>query len=388
MHKAIVVIPTYNERENISRTIHALFDVFKGITTWKMEILVVDDTSPDKTYDVVKQEIKSDKRVHLLLNHTKIGLGGAYLKGMAEAFNNLGADVIFQFDGDLQHDPKIIPQMLQKLDDGYDMVLGSRYIKGGGIPQNWGLHRKFLSIVGNLTIAAVFTNFSIRDWTAGYRAIKKHVYQEIHPLLHSERFFGYTFQIGFLYNTIKRGYKVAEVAYRFVDRKSGVSKLGPEYLKNTLLFIFKVRAQEIINHRIFKFVTVGGMGALVQLSSLTVLARLLPFQLAFFCAIELAVLSNFLINNAWTFADKKIVTSALPGKFLQFNLASGGSIAIQQVVAIVGEVSFGIVPLFMLPVVRMWVSTGTIMAVVGILIGMFWNFFAYNRFVWKQASTT
>src|SRR5690606_21568905 len=101
------------------------------------------------------------------------GLGGAYLKGMTEAFENLGADVIFEFDADLSHDPRKIPQFLAKIDQGYDFVLGSRYIPGGGIPADWGLHRKFLSVVGNLIIMVVLTDFSIRDWTTGYRAISK-----------------------------------------------------------------------------------------------------------------------------------------------------------------------------------------------------------------------
>src|SRR5690606_30901308 len=137
---------------------------------WDMHILVVDDTSPDKTYEVVEQLTKKHTQVHLLLNKQKSGLGGAYLKGMDHAFHQLKADAVFEFDADLSHDPEKLPAMLAQLDNGYDMVLGSRYIPGGGIPSDWGLHRKFLSVVGNIIIMTVLTDFRIRDWTTGYRA--------------------------------------------------------------------------------------------------------------------------------------------------------------------------------------------------------------------------
>lgn len=384
-NKVIVIIPTYNERGNIERTLDALFAVTTRIPDWQVEALIVDDTSPDKTYELVEQLGKKDKKVHLLVNKRKVGLGGAYLKGMEYAVKELDADVLMEFDADLSHDPRIIPQILDKVSEGYDMVLGSRYIPGGGIPQNWGLHRKILSVLGNVIIATILFDFSIHDWTGGYRAIRREVYERVRPELSSERFFGYTFQIGFLHNALKLGYKVAEVPFHFVDRTVGVSKLGPEYLKNVLLYILKYRWQSIVTHRIFKFVVVGGLGSLVQLLSLALWRRVMPYQFAFFTAIECAVVSNFLLNNLWTFADKQIELHSMPGKFVQFNLASAGSILIQQALALGGEFLIGIFALFTVPFVNVVIDTGTVYAVVGILIGMFWNFFAYNRFVWKRA---
>lgn len=384
MKKAIVIIPTYNEKQNIERTLAAVLQVFDSIKTWKMEVLVVDDTSPDKTYDVVKSLQKKDARIHLLVNPNKAGLGGAYLKGMAEAFGPLKADLIFEFDADLQHDPLRIPALLEKIDQGYDLVLGSRYIKGGSIPQTWGLHRKFLSMVGNFIIMTVLTDFRIKDWTAGYRALTKEVYQAVKDEMEGERFTGYTFQIGFLHKTVRKGFKVAEVPIHFADRTEGKSKLGPEYLKNTLMYIFKVRLQEIMNHRIFKFAVVGGTGALVQLTSLQLYRQFLPYQVAFFLSIETAVVSNFILNNVWTFADRKLTLAQTPFKFLQFNLASGGSILIQQIIAFIGQFGIGLFTLFTLPFVNFRIDTGLVYAVLGIFIGMFWNFFAYSRFVWKK----
>lgn len=391
--KAVVIIPTYNEKENIRQVVPILMDVFKQVADWELHVLVVDDTSPDKTYQEVQQLQKKYDRLHLLINKQKAGLGGAYLKGMTEAFENLGADVIFEFDADLSHDPRKIPQFLAKIDQGYDFVLGSRYIPGGGIPADWGLHRKFLSVVGNLIIMVVLTDFSIRDWTTGYRAISKKVYQAVHPEMNSERFTGYTFQIGFLHKTIRKGFKVTEVPFQFIDRTNGQSKLGPEYIKNTLMYIFKVRLQEILEHRIFKFLVVGGVGTLIQLVMLQVFRAALPefsffvitnFILATFLSIETAIVSNFTLNNIWTFADRKLKVSQIPAKFVQFNLTSAGSILIQLLVATLGEKLFGLFTILTIPVINFPFDSGTLYVMIGIIIGLFWNFFAYNTFIWKQ----
>lgn len=393
MSKAIVIIPTYNEAENLPITIEKLADIFINIKNWQMQILVVDDSSPDGTAAVVKQLQKKYSFLKLLVNEKKAGLGSAYLKGMDQAFNNLNADLVFEFDADLSHDPGKIPQMLEHVESGSDLVLGSRYIKGGSIPQNWGLHRKFLSVFGNLFIRLVMCDFSINDWTTGFRAIKKELYQAVANELESERFFGYTFQIGFLHKALKKKFKISEVAFAFKDRKIGKSKIGPEYIKNTLLYIMKVRIQEILQSRLFKFATVGAIGALVQLTSLEFYRFLLPdfqwsilttFLLATILSIETAIISNFILSNFWTFADRKLKKQSIPKKFLAFNLTSGGSLLIQMLIAALGENTIGLFTLFTLPIIPIQVDTGMIFAVTGILVGMFWNFFAYNTFIWKK----
>ena len=385
MKNAVVIIPTYNERTNIQRVVPALAAVFTKVSHWNMKVLVVDDSSPDGTADAVRDLQKKYRFVELLVNKQKGGLGGAYLKGMAQAFGELNADVVFEFDADLSHDPSKIPAFLAQLDKGADMVLGSRYIPGGGIPDNWGWYRKFLSVIGNIIIMVVLTDFRIRDWTTGYRAITRHVYEAVHKELRGQRFSGYTFQIGFLHQAVRRGFRVVEVPFQFVDREVGVSKLGSEYIKNTLIYIFKARIKDIMANRLFKFIIVGGGGALVQFVALSLYRRVLPYQLAFFLAIESAVVSNFIFNNIWTFADRAVRMSDVPKKFIQFNIASSGSILIQQVIAFLGERFIGTDHvLFVVPIVRYALDTGTLFAAVGILVGMFWNFFAYNTFIWKK----
>ncbi len=393
MQKAIVIIPTYNEAGNLPITIKKLAEVFQKIADWQMQILVVDDCSPDGTAKIVKNLQKKYTFLKLLINKKKAGLGAAYLKGMDQAFNQLGADLIFEFDADLSHDPHKIPAMLNQINAGSDLVLGSRYIAGGSIPQNWGLHRKFLSVFGNLFIRLVMWDFSINDWTTGYRAIKKEVYQAVANELESERFFGYTFQIGFLHKARRKKFKISEVAFAFKDREIGKSKIGPEYIKNTLLYIMKVRIQEIFKSRVFKFAAVGAIGALIQLSSLELYRFLLPnfhylflttYLIATILSIETAIISNFIFNNFWTFADRKLKKSSIPKKFLKFNLTSGGSLLIQMLIAAIGENTLGLFTLFTLPIVLIKVDTGMIYAIAGILLGMFWNFFAYNAFIWKK----
>jgi len=230
----------------------------------------------------------------------------------------------------------------------------------------------------------VLTNFSIHDWTGGYRAITKRVYEAVHEEMNTERFSGYTFQLGFLHKTIQKGFKVTEVPFHFVDRKIGESKLGAESIKNTLMYILKVRFQEILNNRIFKFLVVGGLGAVIQLVSLQLWRLVAAYELASILSIETAVLSNFILNNFWTFSDRKAKLVQYPLKFVQFNLASSGSIIIQYIIALAGKFIFGLFPLFIIPILNKSFDTGTLYAIIGILVGMFWNFFAYSHFVWKK----
>lgn len=381
---AVVIIPTYNEAGNITPLVKALASVFATIKQYRMLILFVDDNSPDGTAKEIVRSARQYSFVRLLSNKRKGGLGHAYKKGMRYALDRLHADVLFEFDADFSHDPTKIPLMLAQIDQGTDLVLGSRYLPGGGIPANWGLHRKFLSVIGNLFIKTVMLNFRIHDWTTGYRAITRPVVERVIPYLSSRRFTGYTWQIGFLVKTIQEGFTVSEIPFIFKDRTLGYSKLGPEYIINNLVFIMKLRLQDLLRNRIFKFAMVGGTGALIQFIALHFYRRAMPFQLAFFLAIETAILSNFTWNNLWTFRDRKLSPIQIPLKFIQFNLASGGSILIQQSIAFFGEKFIGLYTLFTIPSTPYTIDTGAMFAVTGILVGMFWNFFAYSRIIWKK----
>ena len=154
--KVVIIIPTYNEKGNIERVIDVLeTEIFQKVTKHQMHILVVDDTSPDGTAHLVEALMEKYKNIHLFKNSKKLGLGAAYVHGMTEAIENLQADVMFEMDADLSHDPYKVPEFLEKIDEGYDMVIGTRYSQGGSIPPNWGPIRKIYSIFGNLLVRSI-----------------------------------------------------------------------------------------------------------------------------------------------------------------------------------------------------------------------------------------
>lgn len=391
--KAVIIVPTYNEKENISRLIPTLLDIFEKIKNWEMHLLVVDDSSPDDTAQLVREWSGKSKFVHLHSNPVKAGLGKAYLSGMKTAFGTLGADVVFEFDADFSHDPTKIPEFLKKLDEGSDMVLGSRYIKGGGIPMDWGFDRKLLSVLGNLFIVLVFTNFSIRDWTGGYRAIRKRVYQAVVNEMSDPKFSGYTFQVGFLRKAVLKGFGVSEVPFKFVDRKLGKSKMGSETILRTLQYVLATRISEIVSSHFFKFALVGGIGFVItstgsfafaalptirnmsaNLVSATGWGFLNPSFLSTMLATECAIVSNFILNNFFTFADRKVVNAGnLLPKFLQFNGGSLGAVVISSVVVGVGTSISG-----------EQATSKMFWLVVATALSMIVNYLVYSKIIWKS----
>src|SRR3990167_3133260 len=148
MRKAVIILPTYNEVKNINNVIEKIFQVTKDIKNWDMHVVVVDSASPDKTNDIVSELSKNNKNLHLLKTN-KEGLGKAYIEGFKYTIEILKPFIVFEMDADLSHNPQDIPKFLNKIEKGADFVIGSRYRKGGSIPEDWGIERKFLSVVGN-----------------------------------------------------------------------------------------------------------------------------------------------------------------------------------------------------------------------------------------------
>ena len=170
--KIVVILPTYNEKINMEKMIPVLEDeIFPKIKQHQMHILVADDKSPDGTADVIKKFMKKYKNLHLL-EGKKEGLGAAYVRAMRYAMDDLNAYAVIEFDSDFQHDPHDIPKLLKAMDDGADCVIGSRYIPGGEIPKEWGLHRKVISRIGGLFAQLAWWNFSIHDTTSGFKLTK------------------------------------------------------------------------------------------------------------------------------------------------------------------------------------------------------------------------
>jgi len=341
--KAIVIIPTYNEKGNIERIIPAVEEAFKEIKNYETGILIADDSSPDGTGEIVKGLMKKYDNLYLLVGQ-KNGLGAAYLRGMDYAVNELNADVMFEMDADFFHDPKKIPDFLKKIDEGNDFVIGTRYSAGGSIPSNWGIHRKIMSIWGNLFIRIILMRFSIHDWTGGYRAIRKEVFLKEKEKLTA--FSGYTFQVGSLLNAVRDGFKIAEVPFHATDRTMGKSKIpGIETIIKTLYFVITARIKELVFGPFGKFLVVGGLGFVLQAVILRVMVDIFNIDptISNLTGAVVAIFSNFNFNNLWTFKTEKINgVLQYVWKLLNFYATSAiGVIIIQTGIIFLGDTLFG-----------------------------------------------
>lgn len=228
--KAIVVIPTYNESKNIIRIIDKICSVHSSI-----DILVVDDNSPDGTGDLVKAKIAENIRIHILEREGKMGLGTAYLAGFRYALEN-NYQVIMEMDADFSHNPEEIPNFLKKIET-YDLVLGSRYIKGVNVV-NWPLKRLLLSYFANL-YTRIITGMDVKDATGGFKCFRASALSQIN--FDEVKSNGYSFQIEMTYRLWKKGAKIKEIPIIFVDRLEGVSKMSKKIVYEAIFMVWKLK---------------------------------------------------------------------------------------------------------------------------------------------------
>lgn len=235
--RSLVIIPTYNEKENIQDILKAVLDLEGGF-----EVLVVDDGSPDGTADLVKQvQIDFENRVHLLEREGKLGLGTAYIAGFKYGLEN-GYDYIFEMDADFSHNPKDLPRLLAACaEDGADMSVGSRYIKDGGV-KNWGLDRLILSRGASLYVQFV-SWMPVKDPTAGFKCYSRKVLETID--LDRIQFIGYAFQIEMKFAAYTSGFKIKEVPIIFADREKGTSKMNLSIITEAITGVIQMRAKTL-----------------------------------------------------------------------------------------------------------------------------------------------
>ena len=226
--RACVVLPTYDERENLPEIVPAIL-----AASAMLDVLVVDDNSPDGTGAIADELARNDPRVHVLHRPRKEGLGPAYLAGFARALAG-GYGRILEMDADFSHDPARLPALLGT---DADLVLGSRYVPGGSTV-NWGLGRRLLSRGGSLYARAIL-GVPVRDLTGGFKCFRRKVLQGID--LGSVRSTGYAFQIELTYRAIRRGFSVVEVPITFVDRRVGQSKMSGAIVGEALWKVWKLR---------------------------------------------------------------------------------------------------------------------------------------------------
>jgi len=234
MPHLMVVIPTYNEAENLPRIASALF----SLDIAGLEILVVDDASPDGTGAVADQlALQYSSRFHVMHRSAKQGLGSAYIQGFNWSILE-GADYIVQMDADFSHSPSIVPQFLALIPD-YDVVIGSRYVTGGRLAENWSWYRKLLSWWGNSVWIRLILGMRTRDGTAGFKCWQAKALQRIG--LERVRSNGYVFQVEMCYLAEKLGFRIKEIPIFFADREIGESKMNNSIKLEAALRVFEIR---------------------------------------------------------------------------------------------------------------------------------------------------
>lgn len=231
--EALIIIPTYNERDNIGTLISNIQSLDTGVD---LGVLVVDDNSPDGTGGFVEELAKSNDRVHVLHRPSKLGLGSAYIEGFKWALARGGVKYVFEMDADFSHDPAAIPEFLKEVLDA-DVVLGSRYLNGVTVV-NWPLSRLILSVGANI-YTRVVTGMPVKDATGGFKCFRREVLEEL-PLdrIKSD---GYSFQIEVNFLAWKKGFRLKEIPIMFVDRTAGTSKMSRRIVWEAAFLVWKLR---------------------------------------------------------------------------------------------------------------------------------------------------
>ncbi len=233
--KGLVVIPTYNERETIDRVLDSVLAQNLGL-----DILVVDDNSPDRTADRVRERQQENDHIKLTVRSGKLGLGTAYVTGFKYAIEN-GYECVFEMDADFSHDPKELPKFLEAI-ESHDFVLGSRYVNGISVV-NWPLRRLMLSYFAS-HYTRFITGMPIKDPTGGYKCFRIEVLKAIDlDRIHSG---GYSFQIEMNFKAWKKGFRWKEIPIIFVDRRVGQSKMSKAIIREAVMMVWKLRLNSVL----------------------------------------------------------------------------------------------------------------------------------------------
>ncbi len=228
---ALVVVPTYNEEDNIREIIDAVLNVSDNLG-----ILIVDDNSPDGTGDIAEELAEGNDRIHVLHREKKMGLGSAYIAGFKWALANTQVKYIFEMDADFSHNPEDILKFLDTIQDN-DLVVGSRYLKGITVV-NWPLRRLILSCGANI-YTRIITGLPLTDSTGGFKCFRREALQEM-PL-DKIRSDGYSFQIEMNYMCWKKGFRIKEIPIIFTDRRVGVSKMSKKIVLEAVFLVWRLR---------------------------------------------------------------------------------------------------------------------------------------------------
>lgn len=375
--RIVVVIPTYNEARSIPGVLGALEGVFASLPAHDWVALVVDGNSPDGTGAVVRKMARQRPWIRLLPEPEKRGIAAAYCAGIAHAIDVLRADAFVEFDGDGQHDARDLVRIVAALDAGADYVVGSRYIPGGTIPAAWGIHRKLLSRLGSL-YARLVLELPVHDVTSGYKLTRIAGFADALPrtpetLLTRH----YAYKIQFMHAMVAAGAQVAEVPIAFLAREHDASKSTWKDIVESLRVTTILRLRTLRRWRLLRVVAIGGIGFLLQ----TAVFELLGIEWAVVSAStaaviggEAAILSNFFLNERFSFRDRIRQAAPLPTRLLRFHIVSSGSIFIQWVVISIAEQATSDANLLRLAFVA------------GVGLGFLINYAGYYFYVWRRSS--
>ena len=368
--KLLIVIPTYNESENIELFIKSIMDI--AATLAEIEILVVDDNSPDGTAEIVKNlsSIYHGK-IHLLSRESKQGCATAYLKGFSWAVQN-NYEFILAMDADFSHDPKYIPQMLEAIGNN-DMVIGSRNVKGGVI-ENRTWIRDALTKFGSI-YCRILLRCPIRDITGGYNMYKKEVFEKID--IDSIQSRGYSFQIDIKYSVFKAGLKFVEIPIVFPDRKFGKSKMSGKFMFSALRDVWKIRKKKKTDsgvRQFMKFALTGGLRAIINLTLFFLFVDILDLSptIASIICFLISTSQNYLTSHLWTFRQNTKGEKLSLKKWFFFLCGSTMGLCINIIVLIVVLYYFDLS------------RTKFIAQAIGLFAGMIVNFFVSKLLVFRR----
>lgn len=367
----VIIIPTYNEFENITKMIPYLYGIFLRSPNHKFSVLVVDGNSPDGTADLVKTQKKLYPFVDVLLEEKKAGIGAAYVQAFKYVMANYDADYVVEMDSDFQHDPNELQKFVGEMEKGADYIIGSRFTAGGSIPKEWAFHRKFLSKGGNLFTKIVLNLYSLNDFTSGFKATRvKGVLDKLD--LENIKSTSFAYKVDLLYKVHKLGAKIVEVPIKFGMRDDGASKIEHNTAFDTLKVVVLLRLEE---HKSFvKFCIVGFTGLFTD-SILFNILRLTLVGSTFASAIAglVAMIVTFKLNNRWSFGDRKKTSISQIKTFPAYALTSYIPIIFRSwfvtyIISIFGDTFISANSAFLF----------------GVLVGLVWNFTIYSKIIWKK----
>lgn len=369
--KVVIVMPVWNEAENVKEMVKQLLEVEFPKINADISLLIVDNHSKDDTDKIVQAYAKKSNKIQLI-QQRNTGLGWAYVSGMQYAMKELKADAILEMDGDFQHPPRFVKPMVEAYLNGAEYVIGSRYVKGGSIPKEWAISRKAVSYFGNLFIRICLLNFKVHDLTTGFRLTKvKGVLEKIdlENLMHLERF---AYKTDLLYQSMKLAKSTVEVPLEFANRTKEKSKFNWKEFVTSLKVAIILGIKDKM--KIIKFGIVGGTGFVVNYIALRVLRNYgLTETFSWILSTELAIINNYIFNNAWTFKDQEIKgLKQTIFKFLQFNLTSAGALLIQSIAGPIGVKLVGVQ------------YDALVLAFIVLFLVLPYNFTMYNLVIWRK----